>query len=244
MTNSFSQKSNFSGRKILPLFFFIFLILPFVSAAPPVFSVEENTNGYQIFQPEIQFVPQYADFKLHIHVSNISNGLPIPSTDLTVDCFVHLYGPDGNHTMESAPMGRDSNGQDWDIFIDGGNFSDLGEHSFIIWCNSTLFGGESKGGFEVTPAGFQSALDSSNFKLFIILMIVSISLFILAYFLESEWLVFLSGIIWILTGMYGMIYGIGNLSNLYTQAISVVFLVTGFVFILGSIYNLTQKEDD
>ena len=233
-------------RKLLPLFLFVFVILSltFVSAAPPVFSVEENTNGYQIFQPEIQFVPQYADFKLHIHVSNISNGLPIPSTDLTVDCFVHLYGPDGNHTMESAPMGRDSNGQDWDIFIDGGNFSDLGEHSFIIWCNSTLFGGEAKGGFEVTPAGFQSALDSSNFKLFIILMIVSISLFILAYFLESEWLVFLSGIIWILTGMYGMIYGIGNLSNLYTQAISVVFLVTGFVFILGSIYNLTQKEDD
>ena len=228
-------------------FFFLFslfvILLVSVSAIPPVQTNTNTASGFQIFYPAIEQVPQYGSFKLHIHVSNKSNGLPLLNTQ--ADCFLHLYTIDGNHTFEGQ-LGLDGNGQDWDIFIAPGNFSTLGLHSFYIWCNGSAFGGEEKGTFEVTPAGFTSALDSANYKLFILLILISVGLFLLAYLLDSDWMIFLSGILWILTGMYGMIYGIGNLANLYTQGVSGILIAVGLVFIIASIFNLSggSREDD
>jgi len=228
-------------------FFFLFslfvILLGSVSAVPPVQTSSSITYGFDIFYPAIEQVPQYSAFKLHIHVSNKSNGLPLLNTQ--ADCFLHLYTIDGNHTFEGQ-LGLDGNGQDWDIFIAPGNFSTLGQHSLYIWCNGSAFGGEAKETFEVTPAGFTSALDSANYKLFILLILISVGLFLLAYLLDSDWMIFLSGILWILTGMYGMIYGIGNLANLYTQGVSGILIAVGLVFLIASIFNLSggSREDD
>ena len=244
MTSPLHKQRNFSGRKTLPLFLFIFVILSMgaVSAVPPVQTNTASDVGFQIFYPAIEQVPQYGSFKLHIHVSNKSTGYPLLNTE--ADCFLHLYDIYGNHTFEGK-LGLDSNGQDWDVFIASGNFSTLGQHGFYMWCNNSVFGGEEKGTFEVTPQGYTSALDSANYKLFIILVLISVGLFLLAYLLDSDWMIFLSGILWILTGMYGMIYGIGNLANLYTQGVSGIIIAIGLVFIIASVFNIAgdRRED-
>jgi len=233
VTNSKLHKSNFSGRKILPIFLFIFLILPVASAAPPILSSSVD-YGYDIFYPQFEEVPQYSAFKLHVHVSNKSTGYPLLNTE--ADCFLHLYGGDGNHTFEGQ-LGLDSNGLEWDVFIAPDNFSTIGTHGYYIWCNNSAFGGEAKGTFEVTPNG--------NFTLFLVLIFISIGLFLLAYLVDSDWMVFLSGIMWIMTGMYGFIYGITNLSNLYTQAVSGILIAIGLVFIIASVFNIAgdRRED-
>lgn len=131
------------------LVFTLILCSSFVSAQP---FAQRNEGGFQIFHPEYEAVKQNEPFELHIHVSNITNGYPLTNDQAT--CYLHLYNSTGEHTMTSI-LELCPNGVDWEIDIDGGNFSDVGLHSFYLWCNNTEWslGGEAKGFFEVTPDG-------------------------------------------------------------------------------------------
>ena len=151
----------------------VLAVIPLMSAKV---ETQVNNNGFQIFHPDFDFVPQDTDFKLHIHASNVSTGLPLVNTD--ADCYLHLYSPDGNHSFEGI-MGLDGNGQDWDLFIGGGNFSDLGIHSFYIWCNNSAFGGEAKGTFEVNRNGIEptqarATLNAAMMFLLVLLFILCV----------------------------------------------------------------------
>jgi len=188
------------------LFLFIFLSLFLISLviAQPPFETRLNENGYQIFFPEFEIVPANTPFNLHIHVSNISDGMPLENTE--VSCFVHLYNVSGNHTFESNAMSVDSNLHDWDLFLAPGNFTP-GVHGFYIWCNSTEFGGEVKGTFLVTNSG--NSIEEGNSSVLnitiIFFMILSILLFINFIIVKDKpqvkWTSFLIGFIFLLTAL-------------------------------------------
>lgn len=165
-------------KKIFMLFLIAtFLSVGIVGAVPPQ-STQTSTNldvGYNIFYPVYEYIPQNLDFDLHIHVSNKSNGLQIPNS--AVECNIHLYNSTGKHTFEGV-LEQDSNGWDFELDIDKGNFSDLGIHSFFMWCNDTGFGGEVRGEFEVTRTGYE--LESPQAFLYFLILMVLIGLFVLA----------------------------------------------------------------
>jgi hypothetical protein len=132
-----------------------FMIIPLTSSAPP-FQTNINANsqnGLQIFAPQFEAVRYNTTFNLHIHVSNLSNGVPLPNT--AVDCFIHLYSMSGSHLYESEPMEKDSNGWDLEQTLLYTNFTEHGEfNGYYIWCNSTDgVGGELKGLYEITANG-------------------------------------------------------------------------------------------
>jgi|GEM_PF-1634363 len=170
---------------------FILILFPLVSAAQTT-QVNVGDNGLQIYYPEFDFVEQNAEFSLHLHISNKSNGFPL--TNDVVDCRIHLYNSTGDHTFQSGILVKDENNYDHEIFLNsgGGNFSDLGIHSFYIWCNdsSANLGGEAKGTFYVTLSGLEpvSGITQAMFLLlFLVIVGGMLGLLLYTIFKMIEW---------------------------------------------------------
>lgn len=87
--------------------------------------------------------------------------------------------------------------------------------------------------FEITPGG--------NIFLFMILALLSLLLLILAFVAENEWLGFLAGTLFIITGVYAMIYGVASLSSLYTRAIAFTFIGLGIIFEVAAGYKVAEQ---
>ena len=138
---------------------FLFLLmgmfmLSFASAVPPFQSNEGTTSGLQIFSPDFTATKYNTTFNLHLHVSNISNGVQFSNT--AVDCYIHLYNMAGSHIFEGGAFSKDSNGFDLEQSISYGNFTEAGEYNaYYIWCNNTAqkLGGEVKGTYQITSNG-------------------------------------------------------------------------------------------
>ena len=56
-------------------------------------------------------------------------------TNATVDCFLHLYSPNGGGHLVEEMMGFSSNGVDFDLEVLGGNFTELGQYAILFYCN-------------------------------------------------------------------------------------------------------------
>lgn len=93
--------------------------------------------------------------------------------------------------------------------------------------------------FYITPTG-----DNRGFGIFIVLIVIAFLLFATDYFVDTGYLTFLSGTLFLVTGVYAMIYGIAGLSELWTRAIALIMLGVGFIFMLGSAYELVWGENE
>lgn len=164
-------------QNLVSLLFFISIFSLSLASAQPSFLENPSTSkGLTIFYPQFETVKQNSNFTLHIHVSNISNGVQFTNT--AVDCRLHLYDVTGNHTFESGVLTKDSNTYDHEVWISSGNFSTIGTHGFYIFCNNSYLGGEAKGVFDVTYSGVKITSGESN------LYIIFFGLFLLLFFLD------------------------------------------------------------
>lgn len=133
---------------------FIALFSFIVSAAPPfVQSTQQFNEGYVIKIPQISILKENTNFNFNFHVFNISNGFPINNE--STSCAFHLYNKTGNQILEIAVPHSSSPtvNNEWDIDIDGNNFSYVGSYAYTIQCNSTDLGGFESVGIEVTSNG-------------------------------------------------------------------------------------------
>ena len=143
------------------------MLTTLVSAVPPV-TTTVGTEYLEIFYPQFELVPQYSNFTLHSHVVN-TTGVVIPGE---ASCLLHIYLPTGSHVLET-PIGADGNGIEWDIDIDGGNFSTLGTHAFYIECNTTNQIGAVHGTFDVTDKTYYPTVaDAIMYSLLLGLMVL------------------------------------------------------------------------
>jgi hypothetical protein len=161
-------------KVILCLIISIFLF-NLVSSTQTITNVNIQ-SGYTIYYPEFEYVKQDASFTLHVYASNRSTSLILPNTD--VGCYLRLFNSSGLSTYDSGVMNK-TLGNRHTLYIAPNNFSELGQHSYFIWCNSTAFGGEASGLFEVTPTGkmlnsSQTAILLSGLILLVILFIINI----------------------------------------------------------------------
>jgi hypothetical protein len=91
--------------------------------------------------------------------------------------------------------------------------------------------------FAVNPSGGAE----NNTTFFIILSAISLILLLLAFIFKNYIFALLSGFAFLGTGVYGMIYGFGNITGLYTQIISGVILGLGAIITLTSGLELLQE---
>lgn len=116
---------------------FLFLILPLTSSAPP----QKSETGLYIRTAISNYIEQDEYFDVHAHVFDYTTGIPI---ETNTDCYLHLYHKNGTHIFTEKDSVSSNMDYAWDI--DGGNFSQVGTHQYIIQCNGT-YGVDKLGGF-------------------------------------------------------------------------------------------------
>jgi len=93
--------------------------------------------------------------------------------------------------------------------------------------------------FKATPTG-----DSRELNYFIFLAIGAVVVLGIGYLLENEYIGFLAGILFLITGIYSMIYGISDLADTYTRAVALVSIGLGLIFTIASAYSMIYDTDD
>jgi len=215
------------------LFLFIFLftcsfILSLVSAVPPVQTTISDA-GLQIAYPQYQYFPSDTNFTLYIHVYNTTQYI----TGATASCYLDLYDPSGIEIMKSI-MTEDTS--DYYIFVNANNFTSYGTHAFVIQCNTTGQAGFANGVFEISPTGKEQTSILNN-NVIIIFILLAIFMLVLGIYTSIPWLGFISSLMFLLGGIYTMIYGFNNVTDLYTRGVAVTLIGIGLIFMISSAYE-------
>ena len=156
----------------------------------------------------------------------------------TFNNITSVIGPDSQQIIGNLPMTK--TGSVYNFTLTSGNITQLGE--YIINGIGDLDGVNTVWNYnlEVTTTGKQS-----NLPIPIFLLIASVTLFITGILLKSPPFGFFAGVLFILIGMYMMIYGFGNVADLYTQAFALVTLGFGFIIaILAGFSWLDEYDED
>jgi hypothetical protein len=101
--------------------------------------------------------------------------------------------------------------------------------------------------FEVTPSG--GAED--NTTIFLFLICLTTLFFFMGVFMKNYIFVTIAGFALMSSGVYGMIYGFGDITSLYTRTISYIVIGLGMIITVTSglelvkeIYDGTGKENE
>ena len=155
-----------------------------------------------------------------------------PCNDTTVDCFITLRNPNNEYLLNNIAMTIEASG-DATFIIPASDLTEISPaYSGKVYCTDGAISNVETFTMEVNGTG-----DDRGIALFIILAIASLLVIILAVVSENEYIGFLGGALFIMTGMYSLIYGIGNLANMYTQAIAYVSIGLGFLFLVAAGYK-------
>ena len=234
--------------KALCLTFLLLLVVLYtpVSAVPPVTKVQQFSEGYVIKIPQDNVLKVAQDYDFEFHVYNISNGVPIVTN---TNCSLHIYNSSGKHIYEGYTTAL-THDFDYGFFIDGANFTVAGVYYYNILCFSpqqqkdgALLGGYDASVLYVTPTGitFNSVL---NNPILLILGILALVLVLFGALKGIPWLGFIGSVLFILIGLYTMIYGFDNVTDLYTRSVALVLIGMGFIFMISSAYEWLYADGD
>ena len=142
------------------------------SAQPQMFT---GDVGIEIKLPQIEYLEQNREVHYNFHLYNASNGLPLDNT--SVGCLIHLYNETGNHIF-TKDVYDITHTWDFEVEIDGGNFSRTGIYSIIFQCNDSVKGGYVSSAVEVTFNG--KAPPTDVVKVFFMVVFVALLILVIA----------------------------------------------------------------
>jgi len=175
-------------------------------------------------------------FTSAIHLVNTDYSLVVSSNNATECNFTYLQLPNQTTIFYNIDMTQNHN--DFSLLIGAGNFTQTGETCMGITCTD---GATEEVGSVCEDINSTTTSNNQSAILFLILILSALIFFIGGYLLDQDWLIFLSGILWMLTGVYVMIYGILNFTNLYTRTIAGVCLAAGIVLLVAGIFNISKS---
>jgi hypothetical protein len=144
-----------------------------------------------------------------------------------------IIGPDSLQTLPEVEMTKLGTSYNYTYC----NNSKLG--TYIVTGYGDLNGVKEvwKYSFIVTPAGGAE----NNTTLFIVMVISSLVLLLLAFIFKNNIFSLISGFAFLGTGVYGMIYGFGDITNLYTRIISYIIIGIGALITIVSSLDFIQE---
>lgn len=90
--------------------------------------------------------------------------------------------------------------------------------------------------FEVTSTGNTKNSFWDN-SIFVSLSILAFVFLIVGITIKNPYLGFLSGILFVLSGLYSAIYGFGNFANMYTRGVGIVLIGIGTFITFASVFE-------
>ena len=152
-------------------------------------------------------------------------------TRITVQGITKVYGP----------FLMDKYGTDYNYTFCTN--TELGTHTYYT-C------GDLNGGlicepvsYDVTPSGITQNSILNN-PILLILLGISLLFLILALYTRNYPMGFLSGIMFLISGIYTMIYGFNNYTDDYSRTVGMVLIGLGFIFMFASGYEWISDVRD
>ena len=169
----------------LTLFFcMILLVIPMIYAQGNPFETQV-AGGAQVLDIRVPFIDAIKqgieDVTLHTHVFNRTTGEPVTPDKSDVSCYLHLYNITGQHILQEE-MTPDSNTLEWKLDIGAGNFSVLGQHSILLYCNNSDIGGFVSEEFEITQSGLRITDTDTLPAILAVLFVIILYMFLIRFF--------------------------------------------------------------
>jgi hypothetical protein len=213
------------------LLLLMLLAVPVVMAQPKT-SIYTFPEGYTIVETPQTYLKKDRSFQYNFFVYNASSGSVIDNSSLNCSFFLSSNTGDVIHSA-----GVDYLGDYWGLNIGGGNFSRAEEYFYGVSCNDGGLGAALSGAWVVTETGEETG----NVYLFLILIFSSFLVLAVAIVMENEYIGFISASLFIVTGLFVIVYGIGNFLNMYTDSVGWVSLGLGLFFLISSAYAAIAK---
>lgn len=203
----------------------LFLIILCTSIIPMGLALDD------IFIPTINEVKQYNDVTLP---QSGSNG----TTAWSYCNITTVYSP--SHVPLVMDQVMTKRGASFNYTLSGVYTSALGTYIVEGFCGDGYNFKPFAYKFLVTTTGGASSI---SLWIALLLIIISIIFLILAILMDNEYLGFITGILFVVSGIYVMIYGFGNMADLYTRTIGIVLISLGFlVFFVSAFYAYDDPE--
>jgi hypothetical protein len=155
-------------------------LVSFISAVPSWVDGSSIDEGLIINIPELASAKINESLYFEFNTYNKTSGLIVSGTS----CLTYLYDINGTTLLENFPTTID--GLHHQLTIDGGNLTRGGVYSLAIYCNSSEAGGYVVGYFELTKTGLKFNEDESITHGFLILLLISVSIFFLLFAKSTE----------------------------------------------------------
>jgi hypothetical protein len=211
MNNQPKSIDKTSSLFLIGVVFFI-LLLPFLSAAT------ENAKLYEI--TNLKFT------------CTLNSAIPSPTTTYNIT----LSSPSGSTLLNNVATTAQGNG----AFNYTYKFSTTGLYKVQMFCTDGTYSFSDEGFYDVSPTGKPSSSFLNN-PILIILGVLGLILVIAGASLGIPWFGFIASIMFLLVGIYTMIYGFDNVTNLYTQGSALVFLGMGIIFMFLSVWEWVEN---
>lgn len=195
--------------KLKYLFFIgiiLLFILPIVQSSDVPQNYQQLTTGLDLKIPQDNILKVGQNYTLYFHVFDLATGNSVTSK---TSCHFWLYNSTGevifNDTL-SFVIG--AGGNNFHIFIDGGNFSNADDYYYNIECADDTSGGYASSIIHVTPNGEETTIGKTIFYISL--------LFLLVVFLIITILIFI--------GYDNLLSKVGMLGLSYLLLMSITFL--------------------
>jgi hypothetical protein len=219
MNKALTEKGvNYSRLPFLFTFIFLFLI-SFSSAQG--FIVEDQSVTLYTFQ-----------INQEMQITNFC-----ASADCTYANLTRIISPNGTITYPNVEMTKNGNNFNYSYIP-----IELGTYSFTTCSNPEGIQFCETDSFDVTSTGSGGSL------LFIIIItFIAVLFFIASLISPEEFFVYISGVAFLIGGVYLMINGLDVLNDTNTRYLAYIYLGIGLLFTLGAyIYNwiYSQREEE
>ena len=204
---------NSKSMKVLILLSILFL-LPFISAETETYQANQEIN--------LQFTCTIGD--------------AIPSASTTYNITVTY--PDGDIFLDNVATTAKGNG----AFNYTATFTETGLYKVQSFCVDGTDSFSSEDFYNITPTGKIQTSILEN-PLIIILGLLALVLVLIGATQGIPWFGFIGSILFILLGIYTMIYGFNDTTDMYTRGVAVTLIGMGFIFMFSAAYEWVWGGD-
>jgi|ETNvirnome_2_300_1030623.scaffolds.fasta_scaffold00142_42 hypothetical protein len=240
--------------KLVGIFVFLIILLgiPVMAQQGPSTEISASFTDEGLIIENIEYfdLKQNRSFEFNFHVVNESNGFLMRQP--TVSCEFNLYNQTGGHIVVNKNLDFFEDEGDYEIIIDAGNFTSLGDYAYITHCNDSRIGGFVAAPLVITKDGnslTSNITNNSATASTIALAVAALIIFLIGNSFKTEdqkWYHILFRAIFYMFSLGFVALGIGlqnvyisNVENgdtlLVTTVDSAVILFTRFQFIFFTI---------
>lgn len=203
------------NKQLIILLIGILLFIPLILA---------DTETYQVNQ------------NIDLRFTCTSNGA-IPSAAATFNITINY--PNGSTFINNQQTTALGNG----AFNYTTLFKETGLYKVQMFCYDGDSSYSNEGYYDLTPTGkIQTSI--LNNPILIVLGVIGMGMIIFGISKGLSFIGFIGSVMFLLLGVYLMIYGFNNTMDLYTRGVAMVFIGVGLIFMFASAYDWAYGGED